>query len=99
EALGRDIATRLRLGGIFKLAFKRRPDGRFALFEITPRFNLWHYLGAVNGVNLPAVAYRHLTNRKVEATAFRVHYRWLSFREDWRACKEGQLGLARWLVS
>ena len=99
EALGRDIATRLRLGGIFKMDFKRRPDGRFALFEINTRFNLWHYLGAVNGVNLPAVAYRHLTNRKVETTAFRVHYRWLSFREDWRACKEGQLGLARWLVS
>jgi len=99
EALGRDIATRLRLAGIFKMDFKRRPDGRFVLFEINTRFNLWHYLGAVSGVNLPQVAYRYLTGEKVETTAYRVHHRWLCLREDWRAHKEGQVSLPRWLLS
>ena len=99
EALGRDIAARLRLAGIFKMDFKRRPDGRFVLFEINTRFNLWHYLGAVSCVNLPQVAYRYLTGEKVETTAYRVRHRWLCLREDWRAHKEGQVSLPRWLLS
>ena len=97
EAQGRDIAARLGLAGIFKMDFKRRPDGSFCLFEINTRFNLWHYLGAVNGVNLPKVAYQHLTGQKIEKTSFRVRYRWLCLREDWRA--RHQVGFARWLLS
>ena len=99
-ALGRDIAARLGLAGIFKMDFKRRPDGSFALFEINTRFNLWHYLGAVNGVNLPEVAYQFLTRgKRPEESTARTRYRWLCLREDWRAHKEGQIGLPGWLAS
>jgi predicted ATP-grasp superfamily ATP-dependent carboligase len=98
DALGRDIAARLALAGIFKMDFKRRPDGSFCLFEINTRFNLWHYLGAVNGVNLPAIAYCFLTEEKrPEKSTARTRYRWLSWREDWRARR--QLSFASWLAS
>src|SRR5215470_19812901 len=40
------------LTGVAKPDFKRAPDGRLLLLEINPRFNLWHHLGAVAGVNL-----------------------------------------------
>jgi predicted ATP-grasp superfamily ATP-dependent carboligase len=99
-ALGRDIAARLGLAGIFKMDFKRRPDGRYCLFEINTRFNLWHYLGAVNGVNLPKVAYEFLTEKTIpKKTTATTRYRWLSLREDWRAQREGQVSLPRWLAS
>ena len=101
DALGRDIAARLGLAGIFKMDFKRSSEtGRFTLLEINTRFNLWHYLGAVNGVNLPEIAYHYLTEKKIpQKTSFSVRYRWLSLREDWRAQREGQVSLPRWLLS
>jgi D-aspartate ligase len=100
EALGRRISARLGLAGIFKMDFKRAPDGRCCLLEINTRFNLWHYLGAANGVNLPAVAYRYLSEKKVpEKSIASVRYRWLCLREDWRAHKEGQVNLVEWVRS
>ncbi len=105
EALGRDIAARLQLAGIFKMDFKRSPaDGRACLLEINTRFNLWHYVGAMNGVNLPAVAYRFLTTGEVpQARKASTRYRWLALRYDWKAYRElkaqGRLGLAAWLWS
>ncbi|HUQ26040.1 MAG TPA: hypothetical protein VM140_10235 [Burkholderiales bacterium] len=100
DALGRDIAARLGLAGVFKMDFKRRPDGTFCLFEVNTRFNLWHYLGAVNGVNLPAVAYNFLTlGKRPEQSKAGTRYRWLCLREDWRAHREGQLNFVAWLRS
>ena len=101
EALGRDIAARLPLAGIFKIDFKRdAASGRLALLEINTRFNLWHYLGAVNGVNLPRIAYDFLIDKKIPATAkARTRYRWLALREDWRARRHDRIGLVRWLAS
>jgi predicted ATP-grasp superfamily ATP-dependent carboligase len=104
-ALGRRIAARLGLAGVFKMDFKRSAaSGRFYLLEINTRFNLWHYLGAVNGVNLPRVAYEFLTqNRLPEQSVAGTRYRWLSLRYDWRAYRElralGRLGTAQWLWS
>ena len=104
-ALGRDIAARLALAGIFKMDFKRSAaTGRFHLLEINTRFNLWHHLGAVNGVNLPRVAYDYLTDgKRPERCKARTRYRWLSFRYDWRAYREaarrGELSFATWLAS
>ncbi|HEX6155558.1 MAG TPA: ATP-grasp domain-containing protein [Burkholderiales bacterium] len=104
-ALGRDIARRLGLAGVFKMDFKRCADsGRFYLFEINTRFNLWHYLGASAGVNLPQVAYRYLMSgaRPLHAEA-RTDVRWLCLHYDWRAYKElrarRSLTLAGWLLS
>ena len=100
EALGRRISARLGLAGIFKMDFKRAPDGRCYLLEINTRFNLWHYLGAANGVNLPAVAYRYLTEKKIpQKSVAGVRYRWLCLREDWRAHQEGQVNLVEWVRS
>ena len=101
QALGRGIAARLGLAGIFKMDFKRSSEtGRFYLLEVNTRFNLWHYLGAVNGVNLPKVAYDYLVHaRKPSPVKAATRYRWLSLREDWRAHREGQLGFVDWLLS
>ena len=58
--LGRELVKKLGLRGVAELEFKRDPDGRLFLLEINPRFNLWHHLGAVAGVNLPAMVYADL---------------------------------------
>lgn len=104
-ALGRRIAARLALAGVFKMDFKRHPDsGRFYLFEVNTRFNLWHYLGAANGVNLPQVAYEYLVHKRVPIHGeARTAFRWLDLQYDWKAYRElkaqGRLGTARWLWS
>jgi predicted ATP-grasp superfamily ATP-dependent carboligase len=104
-SLGRDIAARLGLAGIFKMDFKRHAQtGRYYLLEINTRFNLWHYLGAKNGVNLTRVAYEFLLyGRRPQPARALTRYRWLAWRYDHRAFRElhakGELGAARWLAS
>jgi predicted ATP-grasp superfamily ATP-dependent carboligase len=104
-ALGCDIAAHLPLAGIFKMDFKRSAaTGRFYLLEINTRFNLWHYLGAKNGVNLPRVAYEFLSKgKRPERSKAQTRYRWLCLACDWRAYRElrarGELNAARWLWS
>jgi D-aspartate ligase len=104
-ALGRDIVRRLPLRGVFKLDFKRDADSRsFRLLEINARFNLWHYVAARNGINLPAVAYDYLiAGKRPEYVLYRTTWRWLSLAHDWRAYRElaarGELGAARWIWS
>jgi predicted ATP-grasp superfamily ATP-dependent carboligase len=104
-ALGRRIAAQLRLAGVFKMDFKRsRATGRFYLLEINTRFNLWHYLGAVNGVNLPRVAYDFLVEGRLpERSVAKTRARWLSLRYDWLAYRElkarGEITTAAWLCS
>ena len=104
-ALGREIAQRIGLTGIFKMDFKRSTtSGRYYLLEINTRFNLWHYLGARSGVNLPRVAYDFLTKAERPLhTEARTDHRWLCLHYDWRAFKEarrnGSLTLAAWLAS
>jgi D-aspartate ligase len=104
-ALGRSIARRLALAGVFKMDFKRHPaTGRFTLLEINTRFNLWHYLGAANGVNLPQVAYDFLVRRRYpERREAGTRWRWVDLRYDWKAYRElkarGEIGAASWLWS
>lgn len=106
-ALGHMIVERLGLCGVFKMDFKcDLRDGRFYLLEINARFNLWHLLGAVNGINLPAIAYDWLTSRTAELPyggPARPRYRWLNFALDrcaWReAHRQRQMTLWRWLGS
>src|SRR4051812_50223879 len=72
--------------------FKRSAaNGRFYLFEINTRFNLWHHLGAMNGVNLARVAYDYLVHgeRPVHREAG-LAYRWLAFHYDRLARPGGQ---------
>lgn len=100
-AAGRDIAARLGLAGVFKMDFKRcARTGRLYLLEINTRFNLWHYLGAANGVNLPKVAYDYLVHgRRPQHLEARLDTRWLALRYDRRARREAGLGLLPWARS
>lgn len=103
---GRDILERMGLVGPVKLDFKRHEStGKPYLLEVNPRFNLWNYLGAACGVNLPLVAYRERIGQPVEPELrYRTGVRWLSFGNDARAflCDygpAGELSLATWLRS
>jgi len=106
EALGREVAARLGLRGPYKIDFKRcAASGRLYLLEVNARFNLWHHLGAVNGVNLPRIAYDYLVHgaRPARAPAWATGRRWLCPRLDWRAYRElaarGELTFGAWLAS
>jgi predicted ATP-grasp superfamily ATP-dependent carboligase len=104
--LGLGIVAQLPLKGVFKIDFKQDPrSGRFLMLEVDARFNLWHYLGAVNGVNVPLVAYDYLMygETPVVAPRARASHRWLSLRLDYRAYRylaaRGELSLVRWIAS
>jgi predicted ATP-grasp superfamily ATP-dependent carboligase len=104
-ALGREIVARAGLKGIFKIDLKQdSASGALRVLEINPRFNLWHCLGAPNGVNLPQVAYDYLVyRRRPQAAGYRTTYRWLSPRNDYRTFRElaarGELSSWAWLRS
>jgi predicted ATP-grasp superfamily ATP-dependent carboligase len=104
--LGPRIVSALGLKGVFKVDLKRHPrTGRFHLLEVNARYNLWHYLGAANGLNLPLTAYEHLVygKRPSAPSGYRTTHRWLYLRFDWLAYRElaarGELGLGGWLAS
>ena len=104
--LGARIAAQVPLKGVFKMDFKRDAHtGRWYLLEINARCNLWHYLGAANGINLPGVACQYMTRgvRPAAPSRYRTAWRWLSLELDLRAFlqlrREGTLGLGGWLAS
>ncbi len=97
-ALGRTLVVELGLRGVAKFDFKRDPEGRLHLLEVNPRFNLWHHLGAVAGVNLPALVFADMTGLpRPPATLRRVGARWCRFTKDWMAAKEGGMPFPTWL--
>lgn len=68
------------------------------LLEVNPRFNLWHHLGAVAGVNLPALVYGDAVGRpRPPMRAARAGVRWLRPSTDRRAAKASGISLASWL--
>jgi D-aspartate ligase len=96
--LGRDVIARLALRGLAKLDFKRDDAGRLHLLEINPRFNLWHYPGAIAGVNLPALAYADLTGHERPPVAARPHrIAWVDPLQDMRAARADGVSPLRWL--
>lgn len=105
ESWGRALVARAGLKGPLKLDVKRHAvTGRFYLLEVNARFNLWHYLGAAAGVNVPRIAYDYLLEgRRPAAARPRNGYRWLSLALDFRAYRElhsrGELGTGPWLAS
>jgi predicted ATP-grasp superfamily ATP-dependent carboligase len=95
--LGRALTQQLKIRGVAKFDFKRAPDGRLYLLEVNPRFNLWHHLGAIAGVNLPALVYADLTGRKrPAATRARAGTRWCMFKDFPSAHASGMTAL-EWL--
>jgi D-aspartate ligase len=97
--IGRDVVERLGLKGVAKLDFKRGPDGRLHLLEVNPRFNLWHHLGAVAGINLPALVHADLAGlpRPPIAVRPRVGARWCWPTKDIHAARAAGMPLASWL--
>jgi len=97
SALGRDLVGRLALRGVAKFDFKRAPDGRLFLLEVNPRFNLWHHLGAVAGVNLPALVYADLVGLpRPAAREARAGVQWCGLGNDWLAAKAEGMSFAAW---
>jgi D-aspartate ligase len=103
--LGRYVAARLPLKGVFKMDFKRDPrDGRWYLLEINARYTLWHYLGACNGVNLMRASFDFLIDgAQWEPDKYSTHKRWLSLGLDFasfrRRARRGEARFGRWLAS
>lgn len=104
-AIGRQVAARAGLKGVFKIDFKQNATtSAWRVLEINARFNLWHHLAARNGLNLPGIAYDYLLYGKRPATQpYRTDWRWLSLRHDYRAYRvlaaRGELGAWAWLRS
>ena len=97
--IGRDVVERLDLTGVAKLDFKRGPDGRLHLLEVNPRFNLWHHLGAVAGINLPALVHADLAGlpRPPTAARARAGARWCWPTKDIHAARAAGIPLTAWL--
>lgn len=106
EALGTDLVRRIPLRGPFKIDFKRHSEsGQLYVLEVNARYTLWHYLGAVNGVNLPGVAYDYMVRALHPPSHARAaeRYRWVSIGRDYRAyreaAREGRLSAGGWIAS
>jgi predicted ATP-grasp superfamily ATP-dependent carboligase len=97
-ALGREVVARLDLHGVAKLDFKRDAAGVLHLLEINPRFNLWHYPGALAGVNLPALVYADLTGGPRPAVAPALaRVAWCDPFLDLRAARAAGIPPRAWL--
>jgi len=97
--LGRTLLLkRLKFRGVAKLDFKRGPDGRLHLLEINPRFNLWHHLGAVAGVNIPALVYGDMVGwpRPIIARA-QPGFQWCKPWKDVAAARGIGVAFPQWL--
>jgi D-aspartate ligase len=96
---GRDVLDRTGLTGVAKLDFKRSGDGRLRLLEINARFNLWHYPGAIGGVDLPALVYADLVGEPRPAVRQIVRpVRWVKPWHDVRAAREAGVPLLAWVL-
>lgn len=95
-AEGRRLMRGLQLRGVAKIDFKRGPDGRLWVLEVNPRFNLWHFPGAVAGVNLPAMVWADLAGFERPHATPRTGVEWCEVN-DLRAAREWGVPLRRWL--
>ena len=97
-ALGRKMVEVLGLTGVAKFDFKRAPDGTLHLLEVNPRFNLWHHLGAVAGVNLPALVYADALGLPRPAVGkARAGACWCSMTKDLKAARASGVPMGQWL--
>jgi D-aspartate ligase len=104
--LGFQTVKKLGLVGPVKIDLKRDPrTGLFYVLELNARYNLWHYLGSVCGVNLALIAHAELTGeRRPSARDYRTGVRWLAFGDDLRSFlrsyrPSGEFGFSSWLAS
>ncbi len=104
-AFGRRLAERLPLKGPFKIDLKTDVEsGQHFVLEVNARFNLWHCLGAANGLNLMEIAYDYVVaGKRPPPLSYRTDTRWLCLPLDWRAyralSRQRQLTLVDWVSS
>lgn len=96
-AIGRDVIARLGLRGVVKLDFKRDEDGRLWLLEVNPRLTLWTNLGAVAGVNLPALVHADLTDQPRPPTSPAIAGVTWFHPSDLAASREWGVPLTSWI--
>ena len=95
--LGREVCRAIDLRGVAKLDFKYAPDGRLYLLEINARFSLWVHPGARAGVNLPALVYADVSDRRRPACALtRVGLNWVH-PKDLVAARQQGVWASEWL--
>ena len=96
--LGRELTAALDLRGVAKLDFKRGPDDRLHLLEVNPRFSLWHHLGALAGINIPALVYADLvTLPRPQVGRARAGVRWSRPWLDFLSARQAGVPAWRWL--
>jgi len=95
--LGRQVLRSIGFTGVAKVDFKEDDSGSLSLFEINPRFSLWHHPGAVAGVNVPAMVYNHLLGLPVSAATPRSNVTWCQVWGDLPAARDAGLSLGQWL--
>jgi predicted ATP-grasp superfamily ATP-dependent carboligase len=95
--LGRDLVAKLNFSGVAKFDFKRAPDDSLHLLEVNPRYNLWHYVGAVAGVNLPALVHGDLTGLPRPAPrSAKAGASWCNITRDRLAARESGVPMSQW---
>ena len=96
--LGAELVRRMGLKGVAKLDFKRDEDGKLYLLEVNPRFNLWHHLAAVAGLNLPAIVYADLTGApRPPVSSAAVGFGWSRPFQDLKSVRASGATLGTWL--
>ena len=102
------ILERIKFKGPIKIDYKiDQNTGRYYLLELNPtRYNIWHYLGARAGVNLPALAYEYMTKPSAQISLhknWQTDIRWFNVVNDFQAFRElhkkSGLSLWKWLQS
>jgi len=104
--IGMDILKRIKFVGVVKIDFKKDAmRNRFYVLELNARYNLWNYLGAHCGINLPLLAYYDMTGAAHPPLQrdYKTGVRWLSFVNDVHAFYDmrdhGKLSVIGWLSS
>lgn len=98
KEVGRAVIAAVGLRGVAKVDLKRGPDGRLRLLEVNPRFNLWHYPGALAGVNLPSLVYAELVGLpRPPLRPVRAGVRWCR-PSDLLAARAHGVPLRQWLA-
>jgi len=104
--LGNEAVKTLQVKGPVKIDFKKHArTGKYYILELNLRYNLWNYLGTVCGINLPMLAYRHLSGLHYDTPAdYKTNVKWLSFGDDFRSLvryyrPEKEYTIGSWLWS
>jgi glycosyltransferase involved in cell wall biosynthesis len=102
-ALGLTVLQRIQYRGLGGSELKRDArTGALQLIEINGRLGQNNIIGTRAGINLPLIAYLHLTGQQpAPALAYRAGVRYVVIGKDFRAfrahARDGQLGALQWL--